>query len=355
MSPIQIRPDEALDELTRFQSKLTHGAQNLMDVGEITTGVTPKEVIYEEDKMTLFRFQAPASVVQNGVPVLIVYALVNRPYMADLQEDRSTVKGLLDAGMDVYLVDWGYPDRSDRYLTLDDYINGYLDRCVDVIRKRHRLDAINLLGICQGGTFSLCYAATHQDKVANLVTMVTPVDFQTPDNMLSKWVQYLDVDLTVDALGNIPGEMLNWTFLNLKPYRLMGQKYLDMVDVLDNPDQIANFLRMEKWIFDSPDQAGEAYRQFIKDFYQQNKLVQGGLRIGPHEVDLKNVTMPVLNIFAMQDHLVPPDASRALKDLVGTGDYSEISFKGGHIGIYVSGRAQKEVPPAIGKWIDERT
>ena len=355
MSPIQIRPDEALDELTKFQAKLTHGVQNLMDIDEITTGVTPKEIIYQEDKLTLYRFQAPASVVQNPVPVLIVYALVNRPYMADLQEDRSTVRGLLDAGMDVYLVDWGYPDRSDRYLTLDDYINGYLDRCVDVIRKRHRLDAINLLGICQGGTFSLCYAATHQDKVANLVTMVTPVDFQTPDNMLSKWVKYLDVDLTVKALGNIPGEMLNWTFLNLKPYRLMGQKYLDMVDVLDKPEQVANFLRMEKWIFDSPDQAGEAYRQFIKDFYQQNKLVEGGLRIGAHEVDLKNVTMPVLNIFAMQDHLVPPDASKALKKLVGTKDYSEISFKGGHIGIYVSGRAQKEVPPTIGKWIDERT
>jgi polyhydroxyalkanoate synthase subunit PhaC len=355
MSPIQIRPDEALNELTTFQTKLARGIQNLMDTGEITTGVTPKEVIYEEDKMVLYRFQAPASVVQNPVPLLIVYALVNRPYMADLQEDRSTVRGLLEAGMDVYLVDWGYPDRCDRYLTLDDYINGYLDRCVDVIRKRHRLDAINVLGICQGGTFSLCYAATHPDKVANLVTMVTPVDFQTPDNMLSKWVQYLDVDTTVDALGNIPGEMLNWTFLNLKPYRLMGQKYLDMVDVLDSPEQVANFLRMEKWIFDSPDQAGEAYRQFIKDFYQQNKLVKGGLKIGAYEVDLKNVTMPVLNIFAMQDHLVPPDASKALKDLVGTGDYTEISFKGGHIGIYVSGRAQKEVPPSIGKWIDERT
>jgi len=355
MTPIQIRPDEALDELSSFQRKLTHGVQNLMEVGEITTGVTPKEVIYEEDKMVLYRFQAPANVVQNRIPVLIVYALVNRPYMADLQDNRSTVKGLLEAGMDVYLIDWGYPGRADRYLTLDDYINGYLDRSIDVIRKRHRVDAINLLGICQGGTFSLCYSAMHPDKVANLVTMVTPADFHTPDNMLANWVRHVDVDLIVDTLGNIPGEMLNWTFLNLKPYRLMGQKYLDMVDLLDNPDQVANFLRMEKWIFDSPDQAGEAYRQFLKDFYQQNKLVNGGLRIGPHEVDLKNVKMPVLNIFATQDHLVPPDASRALKKLVGTKDYTEISFKGGHIGIYVSGRAQKEVPPAIGKWIDERT
>ncbi len=355
MTPIQIRPDEALDELSGFQNKLTHGVQNLMEVGEVSTGATPREVIYDEDKMVLYRFQAPASVVQNPVPLLIVYALVNRPYMADLQENRSMVRGLLDAGMDVYLVDWGYPGRADRYLTIDDYLNGYLDRCVDVIRKRHRVDAINVLGICQGGTFSLCYASMHPDKVANLVTMVTPVDFQTPDNMLSNWVRHVDADLVVDTLGNVPGEMLNWTFLNLKPYRLMGQKYLDMVDILDNPDQVANFMRMEKWIFDSPDQAGETYRQFLKDFYQQNKLVEGGLRIGKHEVSLKNVTMPVLNVFATEDHLVPPDSSRALKKLVGTKDYTEQSFKGGHIGIYVSGRAQKEVPPSIGKWIDART
>jgi polyhydroxyalkanoate synthase len=128
-----------------------------------------------------------------------------------------------------------------------------------------------------------------------------------------------------------------------------------MIDVLDNPAQVANFLRMEKWIFDSPDQAGEAYRQFLKDFYQENKLVNGGLQIGPHEVNLKNVTMPVLNVFATEDHLVPPDASRALKKLVGTRDYTEVSFKGGHIGIYVSGRAQKDVPPSIGQWIDKRS
>jgi polyhydroxyalkanoate synthase len=322
-------------------------------VGEISTGVTPKTAVYSEDKLTLFRFNPPADKVQNRTPLLIVYALVNRPYMTDIQENRSTVKGLLDAGQDVYLIDWGYPDRADRYLTLDDYINGYIDRCVDVMRQRHKVDKVNILGICQGGTMSLCYAAMHPDKVKNLITMVTPVDFQTPDNMLSHWVQQVDVDMLVDTLGNVPGEMLNWTFLNLKPYQLMGQKYLGLLDTLDDPEALKNFLRMEKWIFDSPDQAGETFRQFIKDFYQGNKLLKGGLEIGA-PVSLKNVTMPVLNIYAEQDHLVPPDASRAMRGRVGTKDYTELSFPGGHIGIYVSGKAQKTVPPAIGKWLDER-
>ncbi|MCG8073525.1 MAG: alpha/beta fold hydrolase, partial [Candidatus Thiodiazotropha taylori] len=126
------------------------------------------------------------------------------------------------------------------------------------------------------------------------------------------------------------------------------------VDVLEDEDKLKNFLRMEKWIFDSPDQAGETFRQFTKDFYQRNGFLEGGVKIGDRQVDLKNITCPVLNIYAEQDHLVPPDASRALRGLTSSKDYTELSFPGGHIGIYVSGKAQKEVPPSIGKWLDER-
>jgi len=350
----QIRPDALAEEMADYSRKLAQGIENLMNAGEIDTGVTTKHVVHQDDKLTLYRYEAPAGVKQNPVPTLVVYALVNRPYMTDIQEDRSTIRGLLETGQDVYLIDWGYPDGADLSLTLDDYINGYIDRCVDHICEAHGLDAINILGICQGGTFSLCYASTHPEKVRNLVTMVTPVDFKTPDNMLSAWVQHMDVDLLVDTLGNIPGEMLNWTFLSLKPFSLTGQKYVNMVDMLDNPAKVKNFLRMEKWIFDSPDQAGETFRQFIKDFYQQNKLLDDGVQIGKLKAELKNVACPVLNIYAMQDHLVPPDASRALSGRTGSKDYTELAFPGGHIGIYVSGKAQKEVTPAIGNWLNER-
>ncbi|NKN33908.1 class III poly(R)-hydroxyalkanoic acid synthase subunit PhaC [Marichromatium bheemlicum] len=355
MIPIDIRPDKLTQEMLDYNRKLGQGMENLVSAGEIDTGVTPKEAVYREDKLVLYRYQGAEDVERQPIPLLVVYALVNRPYMTDIQEDRSTIKGLLATGQDVYLIDWGYPDQADRALTLDDYINGYIDRCVDHIRETHDIDRVNILGICQGGAFSLMYTSLHQDKVNNLVTMVTPVDFQTPDNLLSAWAQDVDVDLAVDTMGNIPGELLNWTFLSLKPFSLTGQKYVNMVDLLDDPRKVKNFLRMEKWIFDSPDQAGETFRQFIKDFYQRNGFINGGVQIGEHEIDLGRITCPVLNIYALQDHLVPPDASRPLKGLVGSKDYTELAFPGGHIGIYVSGRAQKEVTPAIGEWLNART
>jgi polyhydroxyalkanoate synthase len=352
-TPLQLDPARLMQEIGAFQRKLSAGMSQLRGMREPGYANTPREQVYAEDKLTLWHMQGDRAPTAK-TPTLIVYALVNTVWMTDLQADRSLVRNLLAQGEDVYLIDWGYPDGADRWLTLDDYLNGYLDRCVDVLRERHGLEAVNLIGICQGGAFSLCYAAMHPEKVRNLVTMVTPVDFQTPDNMLSHWCRDMDVDLFVDTMGNVPAGLMNWVYLTLKPVRLNQQKYVALVDILDKPVELENFLRMERWIFDSPDLAGEAFRQFIKDFYQGNKLVKGGLAIGDHEVDLRRLVLPILNIYAEQDHLVPPDASRALGRRVNSTDYTELPFKGGHIGIYVSGRAQREVAPAIHQWLRAR-
>ncbi len=353
MGPININPKDALDEVTRFSQKLTASTKVLREVDDVHYGATEKEEVYREDKLVLYHFKSERPPTAK-VPILIVYALVNRPYMTDLQADRSLVRNLQAQGEDVYLIDWGYPDAADRYTSLDDYINGYIRRCVDQVARRHGLKKINLLGICQGGAFSLCFSAIYPEKVQNLIAMVTPVDFHTPDNMLSHWTQGIDVDQFVNTLGNVPGDLMNFCYLMLKPFRLNHQKYIGLVDILDDKDELENFLRMEKWIFDSPDQAGQAFREFIRDFYQGNKLIEGGLAIGGRAVDLKNITMPVLNIYAEQDHLVPPSASKPLKEVVGTDDYTVLAFKGGHIGIYVSGRAQREVAPTIHTWLSTR-
>ncbi|MGY0612284.1 class III poly(R)-hydroxyalkanoic acid synthase subunit PhaC [Luteimonas sp. A501] len=351
--PLNITPAGLAEEAMRLQQKLAAGLQVLREVDDVDFGATEKQEVWRDGKVVLYRFIGDR-VPTAKVPLLIAYALVNRPYMVDLQDNKSLVRQLLARGEDVYIIDWGYPDRSDRFLTLEDYIERFIGGAVDHLRAEYGLDGVNLLGICQGGAFSLSYAALNPGKVRNLITMVTPVDFHTPDNMLSNWTRGMDVDLFVDTLGNVPADLMNMCYLTLKPWRLFVQKYVGMVDILDDKAAMEDFLRMEKWIFDSPDQAGEAFRQFIKQFYQGNGFVKGGIDIGGREVHLGLIDMPVLNIYAEQDHLVPPSASRPLGGLVGTSDYSELSFRGGHIGIYVSGRAQKEVPGAIHEWLGQR-
>lgn len=353
MNPFPIMPDALIGEIQDFNAKLSQGFDTLSNLGEIKVGVSDKEAIYKEDNLVLYHFKARTK-KQNSVPLLIVYALVNCPYMADLQDGRSMIQGLLNEGLDVYLIDWGSSDSADKFLTLDDYINGYINQCVDVICERHKRKNINLLGICQGGTFSLCYTTLHQEKIKNLITTVTPVDFHTKHDLLSHMVKNIDIDLVADTLGNIPGDMLNMVFLSLKPYTLMSQKYVDLVNILDDKEKTMDFMRMEKWIFDSPDLASEAYREFLKQFYQENGLVKGTVKIGDDVIDLGKIKIPVLNIYALQDHLVPPDSSRALEGCVSSKDYQSLEFPGGHIGIYVSGRAQKMIPPSVAKWLAKR-
>jgi polyhydroxyalkanoate synthase len=336
-----------------MQQKLGASVQTLRRAADVQFGCSEKDAIYSEGKLTLYRYRPLAPRVA-GPPLLIVYALVNRPYMMDLQPDRSLIRRLLELGLDVFLIDWGYPDGADRFVDLNDYINGYIDRCVTQVLRAHGSEALNLLGVCQGGAFSLCYTALHPQRVRNLITMVTPVDFHTAENLLSKWVRGLDVDALVDAYGVVPGTLLNAAYVSLMPFRLLQQKYVNLLDTADDQQQMDNFMRMEKWIFDSPDQAGEAFRQFSRWFFQENRMMQGTLRIGGQAVDLHRITQPVLNIYGRHDHLVPPSASIPLEKLTGSSDYSALPMNVGHIGMYVSARSQQELPQAIAAWLGKR-
>ncbi len=351
-TPFEFSAEALLRELQDLQAGLARGAQVLARGSEVRIGGAPREQIHAEDKVRLFHYRSGAG--QRSVPLLIVYALVNRPDMLDLHEDRSLIRGLLARGVDVYLIDWGYPDEDDRGRTLEDYIGGYLDRCIEQVLARSGSDRLHLLGVCQGGTFALCYSALRPARIASLITMVTPVDFHAGDNLLARFVGSVDVDLLVDTVGNVPGAFLNWTFLALKPFRLTGQKYVNFLDLVEDEERVQEFLRMEKWIFDSPDQAGEAFRKFVKELFQENRLVRGEFSLGSETIDLSRINMPVLNVYATEDHLVPPPSSLALGEHVGSRIYETHAFEGGHIGIYVSARAQQEIPNTIERWLGAR-
>jgi polyhydroxyalkanoate synthase len=353
MTDKTVDPQVAMRELIDFSQKFAAGIPALQAASGVEVGCSEKEAVFRDDKITLFRYK-PIAKPAGVTPLLISYALVNRPYMMDLQQDRSLIRRLLEQGLDIYLIDWGYPNGADRFLDLDDYINGFLHNCLQHVLDEHRIDAANVLGVCQGGTFSLCYTALNPERVKNLVTMVTPVDFRTPENLLSKWAQDMDVDAVVDSSGNVSGEMLNMAYVSLMPFRLMQQKYVSLVDILKDPRQVENFMRMEKWIFDSPDQAGDAFRQFTQWFFQENRLVKGTVELGGRKVDLKQVTQPVLNIYGRQDHLVPPSASIPMERYVGSKDYTAFEMDVGHIGMYVSGKSQKALPETIAQWLKDR-
>jgi len=351
--PVDLILSKLADDTEKAQTRVRKASDVLLQELDTQIAPTPYEVVYQEDRVKLKRY-APKEPVRYKTPLLVVYALINRETMLDLQPGRSVVQTFLDHGIDLYMIDWGYPSRKDRFLTIDDHVNGYMDNVVDYIRERHGVRKIHLMGICMGGTFSTIYSALHPEKVKNLVTTVTPTNFDTDQGLLHIWMKAIDADRMVDTLGNMPGDFMNFGFLMLNPARLMIDKYVGFLENMDNKNFVENFIRMEKWIFDSPDVPGETFRQFIKDCYQKNLLIQNRMEIGGRRVDLKKLTMPLLNIYGKYDHLVPPAACDRLTGAVGSQDTEDLCLDTGHIGIYVSSKYQKEFAPRIMNWLKER-
>jgi polyhydroxyalkanoate synthase len=359
---LKVHPQEAIREFSEFTRRMQQGRELLekMKDRDVNIATTPKREVFRQDKTVLYHY-IPTAKKTVATPVLVVYGLVGRYTMADLQEDRSLVRSLLAQGADLYVVDWGNPTRSDRWLTLEDYIDGYLGECVDFIRRSRKVEQVTILGICEGGVFSLCYAARNPAKVKSLVLTITPVDFHAGSKggpphhgLIGLWARSMsgdDVDRLIEANGNLPGELMSFVFSMMTPVNALTKYNVGLFDVMDDEKKLLNFLRMEKWLADRPDHPGEAAKQWLKDLYQGNQLVSGDFRLGGSKVDLAKVSMPVLNVFAEDDHIIPPRSSQALKGLVGTRDYTELPLPGGHVGVFVSGRSQGILGKSIYGWL----
>lgn len=355
----------ALAELSDFNLKMARGQQLLSRIKDedVQIATADKEVVFREDKTTLYRYKPTAKGSLN-VPVLVAYGQVGRYTMTDLQEDRSMLRNLLALGVDVYAVDWGSPTRGDRWLTFEDYVDIYLSDCVEHICREHGVPAINLLGICEGGLFSLCYSALYPKRVKNLVLTITPVDFHQdqaegrPDHgFINLWTRSLtpeDIDRLIEANGNLPGELMSYVFALMTPGASLSKYNVGLLDTLDDEKKLLNFLRMEKWLSDRPHHPGEAAKQLLVNLYQNNELVRGEFKLGGRTVNLRDIKAPILNVYAKDDHIIPPQTTRALGKAVGSKDYSEIALDGGHIGVFVSGKSQGVLGKGIADWLRKR-
>jgi polyhydroxyalkanoate synthase len=330
--------------------------EQLDRAADVEVGATPSDVVYRENKLELHQYEARTD-EQYDVPILVVYALINRPYILDLQPNRSVVRTLLEEGFDVYLVDWGEPSRLDAGLRLSDYVERYVDNCVDVVRERSGQDAVNLLGYCMGGTMSAIYAALYPEKVRNLGLLAAGLCFDDTGGLLELWgdESHYDPGAVSEAYGNVPSEFLDAGFALMDPVDNYLTKYVRLYDSLENDDLVENFARMERWLADGIDVAGETYREFIESVYQENRLASGEMTLDGRPVDLDRIDMPVLQIVGEYDHLIPPEASVPFNDLVGSDDTEVVEFATGHIGLSVSSRSHDTLWPQVCAWFAERS
>ncbi len=349
--------DRQWQRISSYQRATLRALESLSQIDLSVETHIAAETLLTIDKLRLKYYPATTASKDSATPpLLICYALVNRPYILDIEPERSLIADLNAQGVPVYLIDWGYPDLTDRHLGLDDYLLDYLDSCVDAVKAHSQHRQINLLGVCQGGVFSLLYSALKPEQINRLITLVTPVDAYAKGFTLGQMIRRVDVKRMVDAQGNLPGRLLNQVYASLKPLQLGVIKQIRLSENLISPHRAASFLKMEQWINDSPDLAGRAAAEFAQQFFLNNGLINGDFDIAGTPISLSSLQVPILNIFGKQDHLVPPASSRALSAALPDGlEYRELELAGGHIGAFVSDRSRQQVAEAVSEWISKGT
>ncbi len=333
-------------------SRYPRGMKNLFSM--VTNEVndyasTPRQLVGKSGRASLYRYVPEVEATHETV--LIIPSLINRYYILDLYPGCSLIESLVENGHEVYLLEWLDPRPQDIFATLEDHILEWMNWAVDKTLEDAHTSNIHLFGQCMGGTFSAIYTALFQHKVKSLVTLTAPVDFRD-DGLLSTWAResQVNMDMMQQQWGMIHHEFLQQSFKILKPTGVI-RKWETLFSNSWRDEFVQKFTYMEKWINDNVSFPGKTYSKYISDLYRDNMLASGTFTLSGKQVDLSNITCPVLCFTANGDDIVPPPSAEMLVELVKSKNVKHVKLGGGHIGCVVSGKHQKILWSEFDEWL----
>lgn len=318
--------------------------------------VTPYRVVFESGKVRLRHYAAPDGT--HRTPIVLVYALIKRPFVLDMQKGRSVVEYLTRAGFDVFLTDWLPPNAGDTWRGFDAYVNGDLDKAVRAVRALTRSAQVTVLGYCLGALLSLVYTALHPDNVRNLICATTPFDMGVRELPVYNIVDQMSeqaMELITQVYGNCPAWMVQTFFTAMAPVHHAIDKYVALYRNAERDGYAEQFDLFECWMNSDVALAGRLFREMGSDIFKRNLLARGEFEVGGRRVELEQIKCPLLNVVADYDDVVHPRSSLGLVDHVASRDRRNLTFPTGHVGAMVSGAAHKQLWPQIGAWLGERS
>jgi polyhydroxyalkanoate synthase len=317
--------------------------------------VTPYDVVYKAGKVNL-RHYRPAE-RRHKTPLLIVYALIKRPFVLDLQPGKSVVESLLNQGFELYLIDWIPPTAADTWRGFDAYVNDDLANAVRAVQVNEGVEEVSLLGYCFGALLGLLYAALHPQNIRNLLTLTAPFDLgnrELPVYRLLDGMSDASIDLITKIYGNCPAWMVNSGFTAMAPVHHAIDKYVGRYRNAEREGYAEMFELFERWMQSDVPLAGQVFRELVKEIFKRHALVKGDFTIGGERVNLRRIICPLLNVVADFDDVVHPASSLGLPDFVGSMDKRNLTFPTGHLGAVVSTGALTKMWPQIGGWLANR-
>ncbi|MCX5780959.1 MAG: alpha/beta fold hydrolase [Firmicutes bacterium] len=321
------------------------------------TGLTPKETVWRKNKAQLYRYSSGKE-TSHLVPVLFLYALINKAYILDLSPGMSMIEKLVEDGFDVYLLEWGDFEWEDRNLTLTDFIYKYIARAVEKVCQYSHSEELSIVGYCMGGTMASMYAALFpKPTIRNLVLLAAPITFDQPGTE-TKWLNSnfgQDVDRIVDTFQLVPKEFIDVGLKMLKPVNNFVGTYSRLWKMVEEGGDVNSWKVLNKWVDDNVNFPGGAYRQWIKDLYQGNKLIKGEFKLGGNAVDLNRIKANLLALAGVNDHIVRPPQTKAAMEAMSSVDKEYYEFPIGHGGLVFGNVAKKKVYPLLSDWLAARS
>ena len=347
-----VSPASVLDrirrDLDRNALRLRNGLKHLAGVGRPDVAMTPKETVWSRDKVQLHHYLSDNP--KASPPVLLVMSLVSKGYILDLRPGNSFIEALMAHGLDVYALDWGIPDAADAENSFETYCDEYLPRAAEEVLAHAGADELIVYGYCFGAVLSLLFLGGHPEiPLRAFGIMATPVDFSLLGATNKMFAEgRIDPDDLVDETGNVPA---NYVLDGMKTLSITGDLvgYANLLNRLDDSEYIAAHQALIGWSQDHIPFPGACFRQTVDWFMKDDCLARGEIELGGRTVDLRSIDCPVLNVIGEADHIVPPESTKPIMDVLP--DVEELRFKAGHVGLIIGKSAQRSSIPGIAAWL----
>lgn len=342
--------DKLQQDFDEVVKKYDKGMDIILNHPNPKVGQTPKEEVFSERRLKIYHYKSETE-KKHKIPLLIINSLINGYYILDLLPDFSLVKFLLEEGFDLYTTDWSFIQPSEKDISFDYYIDGYLKNSVEAIKEHSGQKTVNIIGYCMGGNFGMIYSSIFPEDINSFINLEGPVNFEK-GGILRKWAdkEVINIDKTIDSFGNIPTDLMDAVFPWIKP----SERMKALAVLFKNPEN-TQYTRLYKaimqWREDNVALPGNFTRKYLKELYNENKIYNGSLKINGKTASLKNIICPVLNIYAEKDYITPPECITPFNELVGSKDKETLVVNGGHLDIVLNFAVRHEAWSFLKEWL----
>jgi polyhydroxyalkanoate synthase len=231
-----------------------------------------------------------------------------------------------------------------------------MPRALERVLEVSGAEELDVVGYCFGGVLSLLTVAGHPEiPVRNLVVMATPIDLRPLEGFVKALRRgQMQIDDILDENGNVPAEAVARGFATLRPTADIF-KYATLWERLWNDEFVDGYQAMATWIREQTPLPGAMAREMVELMIRRNLLATGEFPVGGRTISLADVRCPVLNVVAENDHMVPPESSERLRDLVGSTDVTDVRIPAGHIGLAAGRDASRITVPRIIEWLNQHS